>query len=524
MKIEYLPEVERLKIYPEERKELAGLKNYLTRYEDGYFYDPRFKILKIWNGKNTQFESEDNTVPLGLWKEVYKCCYDFGYPFEFVNKKDFPLNKSVKEAEFNEFVLEFFKEYKYKGKQFELRDYQIRSAYNILKNRYCNIAVATAGGKTLIYALVLFYLLKKHPDKKFLLVVPSKTLVTQFYDDLNNFNWQKEINLNAQEIFDLTEKPRTYDADKEVNLVIGTFQSLIKYKKPWFQQFWSITTDEGHKSDSASYKKILKRTFLNAYYRWGMSGSYAADDTEEMMQIMAHTGPLVDTVKAKELMDKGYITKVKIKRILLNHNNYEFAENLKMVAARDKKACYDLECAKIQESDDRLIIINKIVSECKQNTLVLFHNTEYGEKLLAHLEKNNPDKIFHYIDGKISNKKRTPIKAMMENTDVVNVLVASYGTLSTGVSIDAITNVIFTQSFKKAQLIIQSIGRALRLHPDKKFAYIFDLIDVFNTDSYIARYSLKFKNILADHGDKRIKIYEDEEYPYSTIEINLKDI
>ena len=111
----------------------------------------------------------------------------------------------------------------------------------------------------------------------------------------------------------------------------------------------------------------------------------------------------------------------------------------------------------------------------------------------------------------------------MEKTEEkVQVLIASFKTLSTGVSINAINNVIFTQSFKKSHVIIQSIGRALRLHKDKKIAYIFDLVDIFNHDDFSTRTKSKFKNILYSHWDKRQKIYIDEEYPYSFIEFQLK--
>jgi len=102
----------------------------------------------------------------------------------------------------------------------------------------------------------------------------------------------------------------------------------------------------------------------------------------------------------------------------------------------------------------------------------------------------------------------------MENTDgKVRVLVASYGTLSTGVSINAIFNVIFADSFKSEQIIIQSIGRALRLHDDKKKANIFDLVDVFS--------SKDATNILYKHFKEREKFYIKRKYPYKITKINL---
>lgn len=530
MKLEFLPESERIKIISETNHELRGIKNWFDRYVDGYMFDPAYKN-KLWNGKKTLYDKESNTIPMGLWREAYKCCEEFGYTFEFTNKNEFPLNRTAKKDDITNFINSFFDGYKINNEPFICRDYQIQCAINILKNRYCNISVATSGGKTLIYSMVLFYLLKKNPKKKFLLIVPSKTLVTQFYNDILAFNWNNELDLNVQEIFDVTEKPRTTDQKREANIIIGTFQSLIDYPKEYFKQFYSVTTDEGHKSKATSYRKILKRTFGSAYYRWGMSGTFPDDSTYEMMEIMAKTGPVVDIVKARKLMDEGFISKVKIKGILMNHNDWEFAKTLEIVASRDKKAAYDLECEKLQESTERLDVINKIVSQCKSNTLVLFHNTEYGERILNHLKEKNPDKDFFYIDGSVKNNgnsknienNRTYIKTQMEITDGrVKVLVASFFTLSTGVSIKAINNIIFCQSFKKAQIIIQSIGRALRLHPEKKMAYIFDLIDVFNHDDFSARTKSKFKNILFGHWLKRLKLYADEEYPADSIEINLK--
>jgi superfamily II DNA or RNA helicase len=238
-----------------------------------------------------------------------------------------------------------------------------------------------------------------------------------------------------------------------------------------------------------------------------MSGSFYKNDSCEMMNIMALTGPVVDTVKAKELIDKGFISKVKIKSVLIKHNDFDFTENLKIVASRDKKSAYDLETAKIQESNERLEIINKIVSQCKQNTLVLFHNTEYGQKILKYLKENNKDKEFFYIDGSVKNNgnskniinNRNYIKKEMEKTDKVKVLVASFGTLSVGVSIKAICNIIFCQSFKKEQVIIQAIGRALRLHIEKTMAYIFDIVDIFNEEIEPKFKSKKFHNILYNH-------------------------
>lgn len=110
--------------------------------------------------------------------------------------------------------------------------------------------------------------------------------------------------------------------------------------------------------------------------------------------------------------------------------------------------------------------------------------------------------------AKIIDKRK-----IIKKEGTTKVLVASYGTLSTGVSINAIFNVVFVDSFKSEQIIIQSIGRALRLHSDKKKAMIFDLVDVFNPNN--------LNNILYKHYSERKKFYIKRNYPFKEIRINL---
>jgi superfamily II DNA or RNA helicase len=110
--------------------------------------------------------------------------------------------------------------------------------------------------------------------------------------------------------------------------------------------------------------------------------------------------------------------------------------------------------------------------------------------------------------AKIIDKRK-----IIREEGATKVLVASYGTLSTGVSINAIFNVIFVDSFKSEQIIIQSIGRALRLHSDKEKAIIFDLVDVFNSNN--------LNNILYKHFKEREKFYIKRMYPYKIIKVNL---
>jgi len=98
------------------------------------------------------------------------------------------------------------------------------------------------------------------------------------------------------------------------------------------------------------------------------------------------------------------------------------------------------------------------------------------------------------------------------NDGKVKVLCASFGTLSTGVSIKNLHNIIFADSFKSEQIIIQSIGRALRLFDGKVTANIFDLVDIFEKDP---------NNIFYKQFLERESFYIKRSYPYKLLKINL---
>jgi superfamily II DNA or RNA helicase len=402
--------------------------------------------------------------------------------------------------------------------------------------------VATSGGKSLLISIVMFYILKNMDENaRFLIIVPSITLVTQFYENILEYNYgfnfldkysnsidfrdgdvseiKKDIPeyspclLRLEEI--MSDKPRKYSGPNQPNVYIGCYQSLEKFPKEFFQQFHTVACDEAHGAKSTTLTTILKRTFGHAYNRFGVSGTFPSDESLEILTIQSVLGPNVTKIEASTLVESGTITPMTIKAVILNHSTSDVNERLsyikKMGAGAD---AFRLEKEFIQSSDKRIDFIKKLVEKCDSNTLLLFHTIEYGTRIFNKLKEELKDKDIYYIDGNIKNREREFIKKEMDKTDGnVKVLVASFQTLGTGVSINAIFNVIFADSFKSEQIIIQSIGRALRKHSDKKVATIFDIVDVFDPAN--------MNNILYKHYKEREKFYKNRKYPYKEIKMNL---
>lgn len=504
------------------REEYNQLRNVLTPYVKGFRFMPRFKLTN-WDGKYDHFNN--GQINFGLWHECYSCCKEYGYPFNVENKEDFPRDDRIKLEDIKKFALEFFKDHKTdKGEDFTPYTHQIEAVYKMLRHRYGNIEVATSGGKSLIFSLMIFFLLTKRPNTKILLIVPSISLVTQFYDDMLDYNigFNKEnknpLNLKIQEI--MSDRPRKVREDEEPNIYIGTYQSLINWGTPelepnFFKQFNVVMTDEAHTAKAATLTTILKRTFGYAHYRLGMSGTYPAPNTAEWMSIESVTGPKLIQVKAKELMNKGLISNVKIKCLLLQYDDADFAESVYIIKKHGGgKRALELEKEYAQNSEKRRMFIGKLTNKFKNNSLLLFHNIAYGTELYNYLRSNVIGKDFYYIDGETPAKKRQYIKEQMEKTDGnPKVLIGSFGTLSTGISIKALKNIVFCDSFKSPRIVLQSIGRALRLHKDKENgkAIIFDLVDQFHSS---------YKTILYNHyKSRRDDLYKKQEYPFDELKI-----
>lgn len=321
---------------------------------------------------------------------------------------------------------------------------------------------------------------------------------------------EKEIRI--EEV--MSDKPRTFSLADDPNIYIGTYQSLIKYPKDFFKQFYAVACDESHQAKAKSLKSILSNTFTYATYRFGVSGTFPMDNTMEILYIQSVLGPKVSTVTAKSLIDKGIITQMDIKALLINHNDKEFIDKINYIKKMGgAKQAYLIEREYAHQSEKRLNFISKLLKKCNSNTLLLFYSIEYGTKLYEKMVADMPDKEFYYIDGKISGKNREIIKQKMEaEGGKVKVLIATFGTLSTGVSIKNLHSVIFADSFKSEQIIIQSIGRVLRLFTGKVTATVFDLVDVFEKEP---------NNIFYKQFLQRQEFYIKREYPHKIIKINL---
>ena len=147
-----------------------------------------------------------------------------------------------------------------------------------------------------------------------------------------------------------------------------------------------------------------------------------------------------------------------------------------------------------------------------KNTLILFTEVDHGIALFNLLNQQTKKKVY-YIDGTIDKDTREQIRLDMEHEDNC-ILVASFGTCSTGINVKRIYNVIFASSTKSKIRVLQSIGRGLRKKSDKNACCLYDIVDDFQLGRNQSSYSYK-------HFSSRINYYELNHFNYRIDSIQL---
>ena len=471
--------------------ELEQLNISLTKRIDSWRFNPLVK-RGVWDGYISYFK-DNKWIPSGLWRYVYNVCKEYKFELKIEGVTEL-FDKNVTAEWFEQYALELFK-----GSEITPRDYQIEAAYNILKFRKCLSELATSAGKTLISFLTVAYLLEQEKAKKILFIVPNVSLVVQATEDFSDYNFANRINIKIQQIY---SGQKIRDGR---NVVIGTYQSLVKKKQEYFDQFDAVIIDECHKMKSQSIKTILSKC-VNAEYRYGLSGTIPKEGTLDRLTLMAYTGPLISEVNAHFLQQEGYIANCKVKVIEMDYAP-ESAKNAFTEMSQNRyenKDVFQLEQNYVINSEPRLEFVCKVIGKIPKNSLVLFHRIEHGKKIYDKLRQET-DKQVYYVDGGIDKDIREEYKKKMEAGDEV-VIVASYGTFSTGISIKKIHNIFFTESFKSEVIIRQSIGRGLRQHKSKSSVLIIDFVDDLCTEEW--------KNYLMKHSKARQNIYREQRFEY----------
>ena len=458
----------------------------------GAEFSPKYRA-RLWNGMIHLFSIKTRQIYRGLLPQIIKFfedrSYSYTYEYEEYNN-EFSLNEAK----------QFIKTLNLK---IEPRDYQIDAFVHTIRNKRSLLLSPTASGKSLIIYLIIRYLYERQNIRKFLIIVPTVSLVSQLYSDFSDYGF--DSNTYVHRIFSGQDK----ETDKPI--VISTWQSLFKLPKKYFESFETVVGDEAHLYKAKSLTDIMTN-LINAKYRIGTTGTLDGTKTNKLV-LEGLFGSVNKVTTTKKLMDQKHIADFSIKCLVLKHN-----DNICQAA---KNFTYPQEIEYLVLNEDRNKFITNLALSLEGNTLLLYQYVDkHGKILYDMISKRindnrslSDDRKVFFISGDVDAEIREETRKIVEN-EQRSIIVASFGTFSTGTNIRNLHNIIFASPSKSRIRNLQSIGRGLRKSETKSNAVLFDIADDL-------RYK-KHDNYTLKQFALRLKIYSEEQFKFKIFKISLR--
>lgn len=456
------------------------------------FEVPEAKFLKrnpkfrYWDGTIRLYSPGTGEIYVGLYQQFLTWAKEKGYSIESVKNDWYGEASDTNDMVSPEGVKTFMD----KISSIKARDYQYYTVYLALKyNRGLYLSPTGSGKSLMIYSLVRYY---HATHKKILIIVPTTSLVEQMVKDFTDYGW------NADEYIHKIYSGQEKNSDKPI--IISTWQSIYKFPKRYFDDIDCVIGDEAHLFKSKSLTGIMEKLH-NAKYRFGFTGTLDGTKTHKWV-LEGLFGHCEKVTKTDDLIKKGHLSNLRIKILLCRHE-YQFFED------------YHQEMDYLVTNKKRNNLIKNLVSDIEGNTLVLFNYVEkHGEPLYELINNTVGDnrKVF-FVHGSIDTEDREAVRSIIEKENNA-IIIASYGTFSTGINIKRLHNIIFASPSKSRIRNLQSIGRVLRKGEGKEIATLYDIADDISSKTR--------QNYTLRHLQERIKTYQEENFKYEVIKVNLK--
>jgi len=469
------------------------LNDYFSFDVPGAKFHPLYKS-RMWDGKVHLFSM--------FTKELYVGLID--YVNNFAEEREYSVDITNYNKSYDDITLDDVKQFcdslqiASKGQSIQIREYQLDAIYQAIVNGRRLLLSPTGSGKSLIiYCLIRWH--QKYGRRQ-LILVPATSLVEQMYSDFQDYSglnlWRTSE--NCKRIYGGHEKTNEYP------VVISTWQSIYKLPKSFFTEFQVIYGDEAHLFKAKSLTGILNKCTTSPY-RIGTTGTLDGTKTHKLV-LEGLFGSVYKVTTTKKLITDKTLADLKIYNLIL-----EYPDELRKMV---KGMTYQEEMDFIVQYNPRNIFIRNLALDQKGNTLVLFQFVEKHGKLLHDMiwAKSQDRQVF-FVYGGTDTEQRELVRQLTEKENNA-IIVASYGTFSTGINIKNLHNIIFASPSKSRIRNLQSIGRGLRTSETKDSCNLYDIGDDLTWKSK--------KNFTLLHMIERIKIYNDEHFEYKLIQVSIQ--
>ena len=457
----------------------------------GAKFHPLFRN-KIWDGKIRLFSM--------FTKELYAGLISYLEHFAEVNnyKIDYEQYHIQADAANPEIIKEFVESLNLSLPEgAAIRDYQLDAIYKAVLNARSLLISPTGSGKSLIIYCLLRW--NEEFGRRQLILVPTTSLVEQMYADFESYSKNNgwKVSENCSRIY------AGHSKENLLPIVISTWQSIYELPKKFFEDYQVVYGDEAHTFKAKSLTGIMHK-LVNTPYRIGTTGTLDGSKTHKLV-LEGLFGPVYKVTTTKQLMDNDQLAELKIFGLVL-----QYPDDVKK-ACKDNK--YPDEMSFLCGYEPRNKFIRNLALSQTGNSLVLFQYVEkHGQILFDMIKAKAGDRKVFFVFGGTETVDREDIRRITEQESDA-IIVASYGTFSTGINIRNLHNIIFASPTKSRIRNLQSVGRGLRKGDAKTHCNLYDIGDDL---TWKAR-----KNYTLLHMIERIKTYNDEHFDYNLVKVPL---
>jgi superfamily II DNA or RNA helicase len=269
-----------------------------------------------------------------------------------------------------------------------------------------------------------------------------------------------------------------------INKPLNTYNLHIKNDHNYIAN--GAVVSNCHQAKADVHKSLLTQNLKNAPIRWGLTGTIPKEP-HEFQSILASVGPVIGSISAKELQDKG----------ILSACHVNICQIVDIKAFPD----YQQELKYLVTDPTRIAHMAKMMTKVSLsgNTLILVDRIAAGQML----QQLIPGSTFVNGSVKVKDRKQT-YDSIKEGTN--QVIIATYGVAAVGLNIPRIFNLVLLEPGKSFVRVIQSIGRGVRVAKDKDFVQIWDIT---STCKFAKR-----------HLTHRKRFYKEAQYPYTIEKID----
>lgn len=369
------------------------------------------------------------------------------------------------------------------NKPFDPRYYQAEMIKLGLETGRGVFESAVGTGKTLI----MEYLIKEISVVS-LIVVPSKGLKSQVFNELEDVFGSKLV----QKI----EGPQVRKGGKLKPIRVVTIQTVAALQKSGdlhllIDDVEAMFVDEIHHAGSASYTNILPY-IDHIYWRFGFTGTFMRNDSKSL-DLWGFLSNKLYSYPAWKAIEDGFLTPIDV-----------ITYNFDGVMKNKYPAEYDLNyCASTKMKNGTLKI--RPEAEILRGVVGIVNSIDSNDQILILVNrKDKAGAIFHdmlkaqgientYISG--DDDSETITQAIRDfNDKKIKILIGS-SVVGEGIDVRSTDHLIMCQGGKSEIVIVQAVGRLVRLFEGKVKGYVHDFN--FQNTKYMKK-----------HYDQRIDIYE----------------